>query len=70
MRRLSPLPMLRRIGAFAVRESTAVSVSFFAGLGLTAVGVGMIYLPAGLITAGLELTAGSALYARGAGGST
>lgn len=65
MRRPSPSRALRRLGRFAVREVTIVNAAFLGGTALTAVGVGMVYPPAGVITAGLELTAGSVLYVLG-----
>lgn len=40
---------------------------FVAGLAVASVGVGLIYLPAGLIVAGVAAAAASVLYARGSG---
>lgn len=64
MRRPSPLRALRRLGRFAVRETTVVTTAVLGGAGITALGVGLIYPPAGLITAGLQLLTGSVLYVR------
>lgn len=68
MRRPSPLRALQRLGRFAMRETVLVNGAFLTGGGLTAVGVGLIHAPAGLITAGLQLLGGSVLYARGGRG--
>jgi hypothetical protein len=56
---------LRRHGE-GIRGALA-SLAFLAGLGLIAFGVGMISVPAGLIVAGVEISAAAALYARGEG---
>jgi len=56
---------LRRLGRRAVLESGITTLAFLVGLAMVAGGCALVYLPAGLIVGGLQLTAGSMLYARG-----
>lgn len=56
---------LRRLGRRTLLENALTTVAFLGGLALVATGVALVSLPAGLIVAGAELVAGSALYARG-----
>lgn len=52
------------------RRWTAVDTLYWAGQALVAVGVGAVYVPAGLIWAGLALIAGAVLIDRaGQGGN-
>lgn len=46
-------------------ESVATTLCFVGGLGLVAFGVALIALPAGLIVAGVQLSAVAVLYERG-----
>lgn len=55
---------LERVGRFAVAESTVLGLAFFGGLVLVSVGVAMLSVPAGLITAGAQLVGTATLYAR------
>ncbi len=48
-------------------ESAGATLGFLAGLAMVATGVALVHLPSGLIVGGLELAAGSALYARSGG---
>jgi len=57
--------LLSRIGRRPVLESAATTLAFLTGLGLVAWGTALVFLPAGLIVGGLQLTAGAVLYARG-----
>lgn len=54
-----------RVGRWALSENVAVSVALVAGAAGVAAGVAMVHVPAGVITAGVLLIAGSVLYARG-----
>lgn len=56
---------LSRIGRRPVLESAATTLAFLAGLALVAAGCALIFLPAGLIVGGAQLTVGAVLYARG-----
>lgn len=58
---------LRRLGRRPVLENGLTTLAFLAGLGLVALGVALVHLPAGLIVGGAQLAAGAALYARGSG---
>lgn len=55
---------LRAARRRALSESALVTAAFVGGLALCAVGVGLIYLPAGLIVGGLELAGAAAAYER------
>ena len=48
----------------------SVSIAFLLGLAAISVGVGMIYLPAGIIAAGVGLVALSFILSRGSGPET
>lgn len=55
---------LGRLGRRPLLEGAAETLAFLGGLALVAVGVGMVFLPAGLVVAGVELAAAAALHAR------
>lgn len=56
--------LLAKLAAALRSESVLVTAAYVGGLGLLALGVALIYLPAGLIVAGLTSAATSVLYAR------
>lgn len=57
------LPRIPRPSSTTV-EAAAVTAGFFGGLVVLAIGVGLIYLPAGLIAGGLLVAGCSAALAR------
>jgi len=46
-------------------QSLLVNAAFVAGLALCATAAGLVYLPAGLLVAGVELAGGAYLYEAG-----
>jgi len=56
---------LRRLLEPARLQTAGVTAAFLAGCALVAVGAGLVFLPAGLITGGVILIGGSLLFARG-----
>ncbi len=66
LRNLLSGSVLRVAGAVRSQaESTAVTLAFVGGLGAVAAGVGLVYLPAGLIVGGLLSSACAGMYAKG-----
>jgi hypothetical protein len=66
LRKLASLRLTRR-AATSFLEGAAVAAGFFGGLGLVAIGVGMVHAAAGVIVGGVELATCAVLYARGHG---
>jgi hypothetical protein len=64
---LRPKLRVRVRAAGALLEAATTAIAFFGGLGLVALGVAMVYAPAGVIVGGAELTTMAVLYARGRG---